>query len=121
MRQIRKKFQFLHFLSTQENSRMHRACIGLGLETVVSILFTNDARAVCRMNEKFSILHEAAANPFTTDFNKLWHVSKHSSVCLKLNVHDSAHFDSCFVGTNKTSFEMFLQWVIKNGNSSAQI
>ena len=67
----------------------------------MSVLFTNDARAVCKMSKKFAILHEAAASSFTTDFNELWHASKYSSVYLKLNVR--------------------LQWVIKNGNSSAQI
>ena len=30
-----------------------------GLETVVSVLFTINARAECTMNEKFSILQEA--------------------------------------------------------------
>ena len=32
-----------------------------GLETVVSVLFTNNAQVKCTMNEKFSILHEVAS------------------------------------------------------------
>ena len=38
-----------------------------GLETVVSVLFRNNARAECTMNEKFSILQEATGTDFGTE------------------------------------------------------
>ena len=38
------------------------------LETAVRVLFTNNARAKCTMNEKFSILNEAAGGPVQTCF-----------------------------------------------------
>ena len=47
----------LHHYLTRVVPRLRRTLYGL--ETVVSVLFSNIARAYCTMNEKFSILHEA--------------------------------------------------------------